>query len=132
MLGRFGLGLRIIWNDCNSDISTLVSHLNTQVQIHYLTSGLDNLLLLLTQSAISVHGLLCPPPGPPRGFWTLGKLLQQGHGPLALGTGGEVQEEGDERVDGALEPDPPIQSVATPLTHDQMLGPVTDTRGLHS
>ena len=30
---------------------------------------------------------------------------------------------------GALEPDPPIQRVATPLTHDQLLGPVTDTRG---
>ena len=31
---------------------------------------------------------------------------------------------------GALESDPPIQRVATPLTHDQLLGPVTHTRGL--
>ena len=62
----------------------------------------------LIRSAVSVHGLLCPPPGPSRGFGTLGKLLQQGHGPLALGTGGEVLEEGDQRMGGALESDPPI------------------------
>ena len=43
-------------------------------------------------------------------------------------------EEGGAVVGGALEPDPPIQRVATPLTHDQLLGAVTDTRGpgLHS
>ena len=81
------------------------------------------------KSAVSVHGLLCPPPGSPRGFWTLGKLLQLDHAPLALGTGGKVQEEGGEGVGGALEPDTPIQRVATPLAHDQLLGPVTDTRG---
>ena len=85
-------------------------------------------------SAVSVHGFLCPPSSPPRSFWTFLKLLQLDHGPLALGTSGEVQEEGDEGMGGALEPDPPIQRVATPLAHDQLLGPVTDTRGpgLHS